>query len=404
VNSTSSKDQANKDQANKVRKTVPGSQQRTNIPSIPLQLIMTFVQNQSQIDAIDGSPRATLKTNLYSSPLVDHIMDSTAFDHDEQQFWDLAKTIFGEQVGMTNESSTTPSTPPLSPSSLLLSVTPTTGSTEPTTAIKKQRQRLTQWIRDTVSEETHRLGQLDSDFKDDWHRAFFYMSVGQISKAIDLVQQLGDDALGTMMMLHHQRPDIDVWEAAQRQIAYWQKRGHFDSMPLYRRKMWYTLHGQLGYVDHIKEVVTQGLSWPQVVLLYTLYGGRLAGDFASGLTNYHKVVTTGDRGSFGGAVGIHQLLAKEHTAQVPSTCQWYLLLHWWATFSPSTAAKRPAYLDQDLKMKLPLRCRWLLLLHVPDFFKADGDTIESWKLEWCDELFHGNLGHLAIQAALFLTK
>jgi hypothetical protein len=223
-------------------------------------------------------------------------------------------------------------------------------------------------------------------------------------KASNLVQQLGDDALATMVMLHHQRPDIDVWETAQQQVAYWQKQGRFDSMPLYRRKMWYVLHGQLGYVDHIKAVVTQGLSWPQVILLYTLYGGRLAGDFASGVTDYHRVVSTGDVGSSGETVGIHQLLTKRHTAQVPATCQWYLLLQWWATFSPSTVAKRPACLEQELEMKLPLRCRWLLLLHVPDFFQADSDTIESWKLEWCDELFKGDLEHMAIQAGLFLTR
>ncbi|KAI8341859.1 hypothetical protein BC941DRAFT_175223 [Chlamydoabsidia padenii] len=357
------------------------------------QLIMTFVQTQSAIDMIDNSPHAKLKTNLFSTPLIDSIIDSTGFDHDEQQFWSLAATIFGHQVTTSNN----PSTPPLSPTSLLLSIRSPT--IEPTTAIIKQRQKLKDWIRRTVREATQNVDMI----KGDWHRAFFYMSTGQVLRASDLVQQLGDDALATMMVLHHQRHDIDVWETAQQQVSYWQKQGRFDSMPLYRRKMWYVLQGQLGYVDHIKAVVTQDLAWPQVVLLYALYGGRLAGDFSSGLSNYHTVITTGDGGSFGGPVGIHQLLAKEHTAKVPSNCLWYLLLQWWATYS-SSSTTGPTCRKEELENKLPLRCRWLLLLHVPNFFEADSDTLETWKIEWCDKLFDNGLHYLAIQAGLYLSR
>ncbi|ORZ22280.1 hypothetical protein BCR42DRAFT_433610 [Absidia repens] len=297
------------------------------------KLIMAFVQNQSKIETINDTPRAYLTKNLYSTPLVDKIMDSSAFDYNERQVWSLAALLFEQEViGSSND--------------------PLILSPAATAMTAKQQRRLRNWIRSTVVEELQRRNLLDveMDTADDWKRAFYYMSSGQVVQACEMVQQLGDDALATMMVVHFQQED-DVCDAAEKQVSYWQQRGLFDSLPLYRQKMWYVLQGQLGYVDHIKTVVTQDLPWPQTLLLYALYGGQ-RGHFGSGLSAYHTLTSA----TGAGVIGIHRLRARKHTARVPSDCLWYTLLQWWSS-SLHPSANNSVY-RKGLEMDLPLHCRW----------------------------------------------
>ncbi|CAO3595040.1 unnamed protein product [Absidia cylindrospora] len=344
------------------------------------KLVMAFVQNQSKIETINNTPRAYLTKNLYSTSLVDKIMDSSAFDYNERQVWSLAALLFeGEVIGSSSD--------PLNPSPAA------------TTMTAKQQRRLRNWMRSTVVEEMKRRNLLDVDMDttaDDWKRAFYYMSSGQVVQACELVQQLGDDALATMMVVHFQQED-DVCNAAEKQVSYWQQRGLFDSLPLYRQKMWYVLQGQLGYVDRIKTVVTQDLPWPQTLLLYALYGGR-HGYLGSGLAAYHTL--TSPTGA--GVIGIHRLRARKHTAQVPSDCLWYTLLQWWSS-SLYPSVNNSVY-RKGLEMDLPLHCRWVLLLHVSHLFEHGPDVMESWKQQWCDELYHTGLEYMAIHAGLYSSR
>ncbi|KAI8330372.1 hypothetical protein BC941DRAFT_518254 [Chlamydoabsidia padenii] len=313
------------------------------------KLLMTFVQNQTTIHTTDGVPHAQLKLNLYSTQLVDYIMDSPAYDYNERQVWSLASLLLGQ---------TTP--PP--------------------------QRRLKNWIRSTVIEELEKDGCCELDVADDdWHQAFHYLASGQVLQACDLAKQLGDDALMMMIVVHLQQ-DGDVSKAAEQQVLYWQEQGLFDRLPLYQRKMWCVMLGRLGYVDLIKTTVTQGLAWPQVLLLYALYGGQ-NDDIASGLAALDSL-TTGD------ITGIHQLQAREATAVIPPYCLWYPFLQWWTGGSHKS----------KWALQLPLRCRWLLLLHVPECFDNEVGVLESWRHQWCDELYHSGLEYMAILAGLYIPK
>jgi hypothetical protein len=339
---------------------------------------MTFVQNQSTIYLSEsGIPHAQLKMNLYSTQLVDYIMDSPTYSYDERQVWSLAALLFGREEPAPN-------------TSILPSLTEQQ---------QQQQRRLRNWIRSTVIEEMEKEGQLELNVADNWHRAFHYLSSGQVVKACDLVKELGDDALMTMIVVHLQQDGgEDVPEAAEQQVLYWQEQGFFDPLPLYQKKMWCVLLGRLGYVDLIKTTVTQGLAWPQVLLLYALYGNR-HGDMALGLADLHSLTTGGGLG----ASGIHQLQTREATAQIPRHCLWYSLLLWWTSYTPNSSIENITH-RKVLEMQLPLRCRWLLLLHVPDLFVNEPGTLEAWRHQWCDELYHSGLEYMAILAGLFVPR
>ncbi|KAA6381212.1 MAG: hypothetical protein EZS28_023262 [Streblomastix strix] len=337
-------------------------------------------KNQSKIVTTNNTPQAYLTKNVYSTTLINKIVESTAFNYNERLVWSLGTLLFGQEE-LTVCSNDGPSR------SLTTTVSP------------KQRRRLRNWICNTVVKELKQRNLLNMDIdkiEDGWKRAFYYLSSGQVIQACELVQQLGDDALATMMVVHFQQ-EVDVCNQAQNQVLYWQERGLFDSMPLYRRKMWYVLQGQLGYVNHIKAVVTEDLSWPQVLLLYSLYGGH-RGDLNSGLSAYRTL--TSSHGS--GVNGLHQLRARKHTASVPSDCLWYNLLQWWSSSTSSSA--NDAIYRKELELALPLQCRWVLLLHVSPMFEHGDDDLESWKQQWCDELYKSELEYMAIHAGLYLSS
>ncbi|KAI8086637.1 uncharacterized protein BX664DRAFT_336385 [Halteromyces radiatus] len=320
------------------------------------KLITTFVQNQSIIETTNGIPHARLLENLFATPLIDHIMDTCDFD--EQQIWSLAALLFGHRKDDSHR-------------------------------------RLKNWLRSTVLEEMQKEGiDLALTSEDPWQRAFHYMSSGQVIQACELIQQLGDDALVAMLVVHFQeQEDVDIHQAAQEQILFWQQQDRFDSLPLYQRKMWYCLQGQLGYVDHLKAVVTEGLSWPQSLLLYILYHRDYRTNLASALMSYSSLTNLP-------MVGLHQLRTKKHTAQVPSRCLWYCLLQWWASSKNDSMSS----LRLTLEERFPLHCRWLLLIHDPSFFINDLSTCEAWKRQWTDELYQNGLEYMAILSALYMSS
>ncbi|CAO3580645.1 unnamed protein product [Absidia cylindrospora] len=361
------------------------------------KLMMTFVQNQSTIVTIDDEPHAQLLLNLYSTQLVDHIMDSPIYTYDEQQVWSLAALLFGQEQAAVNHNNG--SIPPPSPSPTIESST-----SGPTATVTQQQQlrRLKNWICSTAIEEMQAEATLDVEGntpEDIWQRAFYCMASGQVVKACELVQQMGDEALVAMLVAHFQQEE-GVCAAAKRQVLYWHQQGLFDPLPLYQRKMWYALQGYLGYVDAIKQVVTQNLPWPQVLLLYTIYGGDNEEDPFSGLAAYHAI-TTMDNPS---GSALHRLHTRKETARVPPHCQWYALLQWWITHSSSGTFFVNATYRKQLESIIPLRCRWLLLLHVPSLFENEPAVLESWKHQWCDELYHSGLEYMAILAGLFLIR
>ncbi|ORX62619.1 hypothetical protein DM01DRAFT_1403091 [Hesseltinella vesiculosa] len=346
------------------------------------RLIMSNIQNQSSVDLSNGVPRAQLTKNIFASGFIDYIMDNLReHGQNELQLWSLGAFLFSE--------------PNIERKTHSISC--------------HQQRRLKNWIRATVLEEMAAMPSAfnfalntppfrTGDRKADWERCFYFLSTGQVVQAAELAQQLGDDALMAMLVVHYQQDDtpLDIHEAAEQQIQYWQQEGVFDNFELDRKRMWYVLQGRLGYVDDLKMVVTEDLLWPQTILLYALYGDRY-GHLPSALARYELLLSTSQQ-----TANLHRLRTLKRTEKIPPTCLWYRLLLWWSiTMAPdaflSSTGARP-----DLEFAFPLRFRWLLLLHVPNMLTHPNK--DTWFADWCNQLFQDGMDYMAIHAALYMPN
>ncbi|CAO3609329.1 unnamed protein product [Cunninghamella blakesleeana] len=383
------------------------------------KLIMSYVQNSSSIDVVDSIPRANLIRNIYSTKLIENINQDKNCNREERLLWNMMNLIFED-----NKSTT---------------VNDDHHSTEKRDKdiIKPSSQHileLKKWIQNIVFEETKliyqqehgmmdELNEHDKEDKEDiiemmmkkkndndpWQLALYYMSTGQIFKTCELLLKLGDNALSTLISLHHQ--GYDIRESVMEQLKLWKDQEILETLPIHQQKMWFILQGDLGYVNQLKTVVVQDLYWPQVLFLYMNYFDRY-GNIFSGLTQYHYITHDHHQHQHDKVVGIHQLKTKNQTASPsPLTNYWYYLLIWWLSSDSSlsfTSFNTFLYHEtihrKQLEFYLPLRFRWLLSLHAPTLFKNESKEIELWKDQWCDLLYQDKWEYLAIHASLFITN
>ncbi|KAI9301206.1 hypothetical protein BJ944DRAFT_9392 [Cunninghamella echinulata] len=364
------------------------------------KLIMSYVQSSSSLTVVDTIPRANLIRSLYSTKLIENINEDKNCSEQERLLWNMTPILF-EDMNSTN--------------------TIDNHQIEKSNLIKPRQANsdLKKWIHNTVLEETKLIYQQEFGLNDEnvddiiiekkikennpWKLAMHYMSTGQHIKTCELLLELGDNALSTLISLHHQ--GYDIRESVTEQIKLWLDKDLLNTLPMYQQKMWFILQGDLGYVNQLKLVTVQDLTWSQVLVLYINYFDRYGNVFA-GLIQYHFITHNHS------VVGIHQLKTKHYTA-TPSleSSYWYYLLIWWSSSSASSSyTSFHALLHNDcvdrkqIELYLPLRFRWLLSLHAPSLFHHETNELELWKDQWCDFLYQDKWEYLAIYASLYILN